>query len=569
MQNPATESEEAPPSALRKWGSLIVMSFAVLIIVIDTTLLNVSLGNIIRDLGTDIQSLQWVITSYSLVLAALTVTGGRLGDMFGRKKMFMLGAIIFAVGSFIASISTNFPMLLIGESIIEGIGAALMMPATSALLVANFKGRDRALAFGVWGGVAAGGAAIGPILGGYLATNFSWRWGFRINVFVTIILLIGSILIKKDKPSKEKPTLDWTGVFLSATGLLSIVFGLIEASSYGWWKATQIFSIFGQSIDLWGYSITPFAIAIGVIITALFVVWELHVEKKGKRPLVSMKLFKNRQFSSGMLTTGIMSLGQAGIIFSIPVFLQSVRQLDAFNTGLALLPLSISLLICAPLSAVISKFIAPKRLVQLGLLLDIIAMVIIQQSFSVTADAWTFAPGLALYGMGMGFVMAQVSNLALSAVPVSEAGEASGVNSTLRQIGSSFGSAIIGAAMLTALAGNITTGIQNNQHIPNLLKPYLEQTVSAQTSNVEFGGGAQIKMKLPTSIKEDIHNVSEQAISDANKNSVTYGIFFAILGFLASFMLPNIRLSGPKAGLKTEPAEGAEGMPERAPAVAH
>ena len=178
------ENEQAPQSAFRKWGSLVVMSFAVLIIVIDTTLLNVSLGNIIRDLGTNIQSLQWVITSYSLTLAALTVTGGRLGDMFGRKKMFMLGAIIFAVGSFIASISTNFPMLLIGESIIEGIGAALMMPATSALLVANFKGRDRALAFGVWGGVAAGGAAIGPILGGYLATNFSWRWGFRINVFV-------------------------------------------------------------------------------------------------------------------------------------------------------------------------------------------------------------------------------------------------------------------------------------------------------------------------------------------------------------------------------------------------
>jgi len=572
------ETNEAPISPLRKWGSLIVMSFAVLIIVIDTTLLNVSLANIIRDLGTDIQSLQWVITAYSLTLAALTVTGGRLGDMFGRKRMFMLGAIIFAVGSFIASISTNFPTLLAGESIIEGIGAALMMPATSALLVANFKGRDRALAFGVWGGVAAGGAAIGPILGGYLASNFSWRWGFRINVFVTILLLIGSVLIKKDRPSREKPSLDWTGVFLSAIGLLSIVFGVIEASTYGWWKATQVFSIFGQNLDLWGYSITPFAILIGVIITALFVVWEIHVEKAGRKPIVSMKLFKNRQFSSGMLTTAIMSLGQAGIIFSIPVFLQSVRGLDAYNTGLALLPLSISLLVAAPLSAVISKKISPKRLVQFGLLLDIIAMIIIQQSFSVNADAWTFAPGLAIYGIGMGLIMAQVSNLALSAVPVHEAGEASGVNSTLRQMGASFGSAIIGAAMLTALATNITAGINDNQHIPSLIKPYLEQTVSAQTSNVEFGGGAQIKMKLPTSIKLDIHNVSEQAIADANKSSVTYGIFFAILGFLASFMLPNIKLSGPKSGPKLETVpevtpedfpDFGESLPEEAPATAN
>ena len=386
-------------------------------------------------------------------------------------------------------------------------------------------------------------------------------------------MLIGSILINKDEPSKEKPTLDWIGVFLSATGLLSIVFGVIEASTYGWWKATQAFNIFGQTLDLWGYSVTPFAIALGAIIISLFIAWELHLEKARKKPLVSMKLFKNRQFSSGMLTTTTMSLGQAGIIFSIPVFLQSVRGLDAFNTGLALLPLSISLLICAPLSAFISKIIPPKRLVQLGLLLDIAAMIIIQQSFSVNADAWTFAPGLALYGMGMGFIMAQVSNLALSAVPVSEAGEASGVNSTLRQMGSSFGSAIIGAAMLTALAGNITIGIQNNQHIPNLLKPYLEQTVSSQTSNVEFSGGAQIKMKLPTSIQADIHNVSEQAIANANKNSVSYGIFFAILGFFASFMLPNVRLS-PKSAKKVEvsPDDDAEDFPdaqEGAPAVAH
>src|SRR4051812_27480719 len=171
----------ANQSFFRKWGGLLVLSLALAIIIIDTTILNVSLKNIIGDLHTDIQSIQWVITIYALILAAFTITGGRLGDLFGRKKMFLLGAIIFAVGSFIASISHHITPLLIGEAIIEGFGASLMMPATASLLVSNFQGRDRAIAFGVWGGVASAAAALGPIVGGFLTSHYSWRWAFRIN----------------------------------------------------------------------------------------------------------------------------------------------------------------------------------------------------------------------------------------------------------------------------------------------------------------------------------------------------------------------------------------------------
>src|SRR5579885_2171189 len=182
-------------SGLRKWLPMIVLSLALMIIVIDTTILNVSLRNIVNDLHTNLQGLQWVISAYALTLAALTITGGRLGDLFGRKKMFMLGAIIFAVGSFITSISHNVGMMISGESVIEGVGAALMMPATASLLVANYRGRDRAIAFGIWGGIAAASSALGPLVGGFLTTHFSWRWAFRINVFVAIILLLGSVII--------------------------------------------------------------------------------------------------------------------------------------------------------------------------------------------------------------------------------------------------------------------------------------------------------------------------------------------------------------------------------------
>lgn len=529
-------------SFLRKWSSLIVMSLALAIIIIDTTLLNVSLGNIIRDLHTDIKSLQWVITAYSLTLAALTVTGGRIGDMFGKKRMFMLGAIIFAIGSFIASISDSVGVLLMGESIIEGIGAALMMPATTSLLVANFHGRDRAIAFGVWGGIAAASSAIGPILGGFLATNYSWRWGFRINVFVTIILLLGSVLIKEIKEEKRGPiSLDWGGVFLSSLGLLSMVFGLIESSTYGWWKAKETFVIFDHVISFGEYSVVPFALVVGFILLVLFVSWELHQERNGLSPLVSMGLFRNRQFTSGVITMGVMSLGQAGIIFSIPVFFQSVKNLDAFHTGLALLPMSLALLFFAPFSAFLSKKIAPKRLIQFGLFLNVIAIFILRENFRVGAEVSDFVPGLMLYGTGMGLIMAQINNIALSAVSISQAGQASGVNNTIRQVGTSLGSAIIGAILLSTLSVNLINGIRYDTFLPMNLRPYLEKTISQQLSNVAFGGDAKIDAQLSPQIISHIQYISHGAIADANKTAMLYAAFFALLGFFAASKLPNTK----------------------------
>ena len=240
------------PHGLRKWIPLIVLSLALTIIILDTTILNVSLRTIIDDLHTNIQSMQWVITAYSLMLAAFTITGGRLGDLFGRKKMFVVGAIIFAIGSFMTSISHSVGFMIAGEAIIEGIGACLMLPATASLLVSNYTGRDRQIGFGIWGGIAAGAAALGPVVGGWLTTYYSWRWAFRINVFVAAILVAASFLIKEALDKEEKPTIDFVGILLSALGLLSIVFAFIKASTYGWWKAAAPFTLFGQNINLGG-----------------------------------------------------------------------------------------------------------------------------------------------------------------------------------------------------------------------------------------------------------------------------------------------------------------------------
>lgn len=524
-----------------KWLPMVVLSMALMIIIIDTTVLNVSLKSIVTDLHTNLQGLQWVITGYSLTLAALTVTGGRLGDLFGRKRMFMLGAVIFAIGSFVTSISHNVGMMIVGESVIEGVGAALMMPATSSLLVSNYKGRDRAIAFGIWGGIAAASSAIGPIVGGLLTTHYSWRWAFRINIVVAAILLVGSLVVAEARDREEKPELDFLGVFLSAFGLLSFVYGVIESSTYGWWHAKQAFALFGHALPA-GLSPTPIALAIGVALLLAFGWWQRNAEDHGHTPLVSMHLFANRQFTSGVTVVSLLSLGMVGMIFAIPVFLQSVHNLDALHTGLALLPMSVTMLFVAPSSAVLSKRIAPKRLIQAGLLLATCAGIVLYFSISPDATAWSFMPGMILFGMGMGLVMAQASNLTLSAVSVQQAGEASGVNNTMRQVGSSFGSAIIGAVLLATLSGSLSTGVLRSSVIPAQLKNTLASTVSAQASNVELGGtGSQSStQQLPAPVRTELTNIAHQASADASRKAMLYTSLFVGLGFAASFMLPNV-----------------------------
>jgi EmrB/QacA subfamily drug resistance transporter len=542
-------NDELPANAaeykkgLLKWLPMVILSLALMIIIIDTTVLNVSLKTIVNDLNTTLVGLQWVITAYALTLAALTITGGRLGDLFGRKRMFVYGAIIFATGSFLTSISHSVGTMIIGESIIEGVGAALMMPATASLLVANYKGRDRAIAFGIWGGVAGAASALGPIVGGFLTTTYSWRWAFRINIVVVMVLLLGSYFIAESRERSKKPELDFVGVLLSASGLLAFVYGVIESSTFGWWMARHLYAILGHSVSPFGLSVTPLAMAVGVLLLAIFALWEKHVESKGRIPLVSLNLFRNRQFISGSSVTALMSLGMVGLIFAVPVFLQSVRNLDAFHTGLALLPMSLVVLLVAPGSAILGKHFTAKRIIQSGLVFAFTGSVVLRYLIRPAATGFSLAPGLMLFGIGMGLVMAQASNITLSAVSVEEAGEASGINNTLRQVGSSFGSAIIGAVLLTTLASSLVKGVNTSSVIPANVKPHLSQAVSAQSSSIELGGG-QAKAeqaKLTPEVNAEMTRIAHQASTDGSRNAIMITGIFMLLALGASTFLPNTK----------------------------
>lgn len=527
---------------IKKWSVVFVLSLALAIILIDATLLNVSISALIRDFNTDIQSIQWIITAYSLTMAALTITGGRLGDLFGRKRMFIIGALTFALGSFIASISQNVTQMVIGWSIIEGIGAAMMMPATASLLVSTYSTKkDRAIAFGVWGGVAAASSAIGPLLGGWLTTNYSWRWGFRLNIIVALVFIAGAYFIKECRDKAEKAELDILGVFLSSLGLTSLVYGIIESSKYGWFRTDKAVSIFGQSVNLGGYSITPIAITLGAIFLMIFALWENRREKLGHTPLVSLQIFINRQFTAGMITMGIVALGQAGLIFSIPVFAQSVRGLDALHTGQVLLPMSLTALFVAPLGGFLShKFFKPKRLVQFGLLSFFAGYIVLQNVITIDTTSQDFIPGLILLGLGMGLVMAQISNLTLSAVSVEQAGEASGVNNTFRQVGSTLGTAIIGAVLLSTMTASFTDNINSSMVIPEMMKQPVIDQLTSQGSQIEFNnpstGAAASQSQSPVGI--ELNRVVKQSVTDSSKASLQYAAFFVLLGLLASTQLP-------------------------------
>ncbi len=556
--SPSEAAQDLKPNRF-KWLSLVVMSLALAIVVIDGTILNVSQKYIINDLGSNLQSIQWAITSYSLVIASLTILGGRLGDMFGRKRSFILGAIIFAVGSAMTALAKDTTMLIVGWSIVEGVGAALMIPASSALLVSNFEGKERGVAFGIYGATAGAASSFGPIVGGWLSTSFSWRWAFGINVIIAALLCIGSVVVRDyHTKNQKKQYLDLIGVALSSTALLSIMYGIIESNTYGWWGAKKVWEIFGQSINFGGISVSPIAILIGFVLAVLFVLWELGVEKKGKEPLVRVEIFNNRQFSFGVATLAAQFGGFSGLItYGIIFFFLTVKGLSAFDSGLALIPFSLATFIMAPISSRISDKIGQRNLIQLGLAINLVGTILIYSALKYEATVQDFIPAFLMSGIGFGLIAAQLNNLILSSVKVSESGVASGINGTMREIGRAFGVALIGAAFIGMVTTTAQNTIKNNSTIPDQAKPALvkqfessdsfgREVVSKTDDEVrkEAAGRGIPVQGQPTYLAQYRNTESaisesvKRAITESSKNALLYTIGFSVLALLLAFGLP-------------------------------
>ena len=331
----------------RSWLPLIILGAAQFVMVLDSSVMNVSISQIVADLNTSIQGVQTAITMYTLVMAAFMLVGAKLGDMYGRDRIFAIGLAVYACGSLITAFSPNLAVLLFGWSLVEGLGAVMVIPAIAALIASNYVGKQRALAYGVIGGVAGAAIAAGPLIGGWVTTELSWRYVFVGEVVIIIGVLLFRRRMTPAPPAEHRPKLDVVGAALSALGLGLVVFGILMSSSWGWIQPTDPPTIGGHEVTPFGFSPVPFLIFGGLVFLALFKSWEDRRSEQGKDVLLSRGLAQIPPLGAGLETLGTMQLVLLGTFFVLPVYLQVVLGFNAFETGKRLFPMSVSMLVAA------------------------------------------------------------------------------------------------------------------------------------------------------------------------------------------------------------------------------
>lgn len=432
------------------WGVLIIACMAVFIMVIDTTIMNVSISALVADLNTDLPSIQFTIAVYALIMASFMLLGSKMQDILGRKKSFLFGVLLYGIGTFTASVSWNIEVLLIGWSIFEGLGAAFMLPATSSFITDSYGGKDRAFAFGLWGGVGAAGAAFGPIVGGFLTTYYSWRWAFRLELVIVLAIIVFSYLLKEHKPRSGLRDLDAVGTIISFAALSLIVIGILLLR------------------DIFMWDVIPVLIVLGVALLVVLYFWQVRRKKSGKMPLLDVGVFKSKTFNLGIILGIVQNLVIAGILFIIPVFLQSVTGATAFVTGLALLPMSLAILVFSVSANRLNAFAGPKLLILVGFAMAFCGSQLMGGVFGLYTEVFDIVPGSVILGVGLGIIFSQLTNITLSSSPKEYENDASGVLNTSRQLGTSLGTAIIGVVLFVSLFSGLIAGVGLDDELDGL-----------------------------------------------------------------------------------------------------
>src|SRR3954470_15772393 len=454
-----------------------VFAAAQFVMVLDSSVMNVSISQIVADLHTTITGVQLAITAYTLVMAAFMLGGARLGDILGRERTFAIGLAVYGLGSLTTSLSPNLTVLLIGWSLVEGLGAVLVMPAIVSLVAATYTGKQRALAFAIVGAVAGAAIASGPLIGGWVTTEFSWRYVFagEVVIVLAILLVRGRLKASAAPAAARRPKLDLAGVAISALGLGLAVFGILKSSEWGLIEPRGAMTIGGTEITPFGFSVVPFLIAAGAGCLALFALWEERRERTGRDTLVDRALLKIAPLRAGLTTLMMQQLLLLGTFFVLPVYLQVVLGLDAFETGKRLFPMSVTMLIAAMLGPRLAAGYAPKRVAQAGLLALAAAAVVLLGTIDVELNKPEFALALALFGVGAGLLLSQLGNVIMSSVDASKTNEAGGLQGTAQNLGASLGTALIGAILIAALTNSFIDKVQDNPAVPSAVKTQIAQ----------------------------------------------------------------------------------------------
>jgi EmrB/QacA subfamily drug resistance transporter len=550
-----------------RWIGLVFISMAISLVIIDGTIVNTIFPSVIKSLALTSTDIQWVQESYVLVFASLLLVWGSLADRFGRRLMLVIGLTVFVLASVWAG-TTDSAQAMILARIVQGLGGAMVLPTTLSLVNANFQGKERGIAFAVWGATIGGMVAIGPVLGGWLTTvDWSldlgsvvietWRWAFCVNLPLGAIVIAGLLyFINESKQAQREGGVDFVGALLSVVMFGTLVFGLIEGRVYGWWDQTK--NIFALGDFTWPadtISVIPVSLAISLVFGIIFVIWERAREKAHKNVLLDLGLFSIASFRNGSIAALIISMGEFGLLFAIPLWLQNVSGLNALSSGMVLLWLAGGAFLASAVGGALSGRISAVTAVRIGVALEMIGVLGIALGAN-TLDGWQGIAGyLFIYGIGVGLATAQLTGVIMVDVPMDRIGQASGSQSTVRQVGSALGIAVLGTALFTSTQAAVATNIESLSVFKGAPTAQVK-VVSDSISNLVVDSAGAILPNLPKflqttgmpeNIATDIQLQAREGFTEGVKATGWFAGGFLALGLLSTFFIGSRRKKEEKA----------------------
>jgi len=494
---------------------LLTLASGQFVMALDTTVMNTAIATVADDLGTTVTGIQTAITLYTLVMASLMITGGKIGEILGRKRAFSIGCVVYACGSFTTSIAPNLTVLIIGWSFLEGLGAVLIMPAIVALVASNFGKPDRPRAYGLVAAAGAIAAALGPLIGGFFTTYASWRWVFAGEVLIVLVILLLARRVN-DTPAEEGVKLDLVGTALSAAGLCLIVLGILRSGTWGFVQPKP------EAPQWLGLSPVIWLVLGGGVILGVFLWWEGRRIARGEGALIDPTMLRNIQLRSGVMSFLFMFLVQAGTFFVIPLFLSIALGLSAIETGVRLLPLSLTLLAFAVGVPKLRPHANPRRVVNVGFMALFAGLVLLVALLQEGAGPEIVTWPLLLAGSGLGAMASQLGSVTVSAVPDEQSGEVGGLQNTGTQLGASIGTALAGAVLISALTASFFSGIQGNPDVPESVASKAQTELA---SGIPFLSDADLEVALDDA---NVPPATADAIVEENSDSRLAGLRAAV-----------------------------------------
>ncbi|KQQ68645.1 MFS transporter [Microbacterium sp. Leaf320] len=535
---------------MKKWNVVIVLGAAQFVMVLDGTVMNVSISTVVGDLDTSVTAMQAAITFYTLTMAAFMLLGAKLGDVWGRRRAFVIGSCVYAAGSLITALSPSVGFLFLGWSIVEGLGAVLVIPAIAALVADNYRGAERVTAFAVIGAVSGAAVAAGPLIGGAVTTYSSWRFVFVAEVVIMLGVVLCARIIADSTP-RQSIRIDIGSVLLSSAGLVLIVFGMLQSKTWGWVVPLYTPEIAGIPIAPLGVSLTTWCIALGAALITLFIRWQRRLIRDGRSPLMQPDLFSITTLRSGLSVLGAQYAVTAGLFFMVPVYLQMTLGFDALETGIKIFPLSVSLILFSIIGTALSRRWSPRRIVIVGQSTLVLSAVLLLGSVTEDLRGGLFAVGMFLAGSALGLLASQLGNVNMSSVSEKDTSEAGGLQGVFQNLGSSLGTALIGSLLIGALSTSFASGVAVSD-LPNDVR----ETVSAATDR----GVTVVPAADVAGIGEaaGLSDEDSSELADIYRESQLSSLRVSFVGLILISLLSILFSRGIPAGLSIRRKDGAD-----------